>query len=464
MQSPTEASSSSSHDDDLETYLLLLLSDSNLPTGGFVASSGLESFHAHGLLHNARPTPSHPRSSPPAPRSNVAPSQAQLSSATLSFVQSTLHSYARASFPFLTRVHTLVHSYLERAGQAAGPETEGRMLECLRAIASLDEGYHSLLLNHVARRASKAQGIALLTLYSKAFARPIGLDRQPFSGTPTSSSLQTPADHAKIEAAARLVDTLKLDIRRSTRQVHGHLPICWAVFAACLGIGLKKAVYLHLFLQARSLFSSSIRLNTLGPYLAHQVMRFQMRGVVEGVMREMEREGCLDAGEVGVGVEVGSDGKVGQDAMGKEDEMQIDHDDNKQTGKEVPTQIEPYSIGEQSSSAVGSTTTPLKQSSKGKAFRTTPTMQSSTSTLRPKIQAIRVGKGQLIPVDDDDSTQGWAWDWPEDQDVFSTLNQKQPSNSEKGFWTHPSAPATTFPLGEIVQARHDQLHSRLFNS
>jgi len=50
------ATQNEQEEDERETYLLLLLSDSNLPTGGFVASSGLESFYAHGLLHNARPT------------------------------------------------------------------------------------------------------------------------------------------------------------------------------------------------------------------------------------------------------------------------------------------------------------------------------------------------------------------------------------------------------------------------
>ena len=33
-----------------ESYLVQLLSDSNLPTGGFIASGGLESYHAHGFL------------------------------------------------------------------------------------------------------------------------------------------------------------------------------------------------------------------------------------------------------------------------------------------------------------------------------------------------------------------------------------------------------------------------------
>ena len=42
--------------DDRETHLLLSLSDSNLPTGSFVASAGLESTATHALLHAAPPT------------------------------------------------------------------------------------------------------------------------------------------------------------------------------------------------------------------------------------------------------------------------------------------------------------------------------------------------------------------------------------------------------------------------
>ena len=430
----------SADDTDLETYLLLLLSDSNLPTGGFVASSGLESFHAHGLLHNARPTPDlakygHSSSSfsTQIKKTTLAPSQAQLSSATLSFAQSTLHSYARSSFGFLARAHAVATHYLEQCTHQA--RQDAKLQECLAAITRLDSCYHTLLLNHVARRASKAQGIALLTLYSKAFAKPINLDGEPFNAHKTDDDAAT---KHRIELAAGLVDTFKMDIRRSSTRaagcaeaVHGHLPICWAVFAACLGIGLNKAVYLHLFLQARSLFSSSIRLNTLGPYLAHQIMRFQMRRVVESVMNEMEEVGCLNIGHIG----------VGEDKVQGEQEMDVET-------------VEAYTIDDRPAQPTTPTT---------RRFRTTATMSTATtcrSSLRPPIQPVRIGKGQLIPVDDNDPNQGWAWDWPEEQDLDRT-NQL---DSETGFWTQPWAPATTFPLGEIVQARHDQLHSRLFNS
>ncbi|SNX82498.1 uncharacterized protein MEPE_01204 [Melanopsichium pennsylvanicum] len=486
-------------DSEFETYLLLLLSDSNLPTGGFVASSGLESYYAHGLLqHNSRPVPClHQDRTSSSDKTvqkqrNTAPSQAQLSSATLSFAQSTLHSYSRSSFPFLSRVHFAVKSFLDDGVRAKADrsrpsglesaqesatadivlkdEQDARLEACLSSISRLDHSYHTLLLNHVARRASKAQGIALLTLYSKAFAKPINLDKESFSGAPSSSNTNASnaaEDTARIELAAQLVERLKLDIRRSaaannSSQVmtsgrqNGHLPICWAVFSACLGLSLQKAAFLHLFLQARSLFSSSIRLNTLGPYLAHQVMRFQLRGVVEGVLHEMVREGCLTVPEPLA--------KVSAEPKQQDQSIQLD---------QPPAEVQAYTLDEEMADRDPHQSAfvdiSLSTAKLGKPFRTTGTM-STTSTLRPPLKPLREGKNRRIPVNDDDPEQGWAWDWDEDQDTFHLPvaveggAKGKDEGKESGFWTAANAPATTFPLGEIVQARHDQLHSRLFNS
>ena len=397
--------------------------------GGFVASSGLESFFAHGLLHNVRPVESLAQyenqyqyqyqntTSAAVPGRTGPASQAQLSASTLSFARSTLHSYARSAFPFLSRVHELVHTYISThlRKRTPGPDADAHadghheyeyaadahaaaLRETLSSISWLDHAYHSLLLNHVARRASTTQGIALLTLYTKAFARPISLDSQHFSG----SRLGTPApapdqdqDARRIHVAATLVDSLKRDIRRSaaartasepawSRQ-HGHLPICWAVFSACIGLSRTRAIRLHLFLQARSLFSSSIRLNTLGPYLAHQLMRFQLRDVIDDIVTELESQGVLHP------------------------------------------HPHPYPSSTDMETETGA--------------------QAATEAVR-----------------DHDQDQGWAWDWPEDG-AHEYLDPGQVGASHgHGFWTASSAPATTFPLGEIVQARHDQLHSRLFNS
>ncbi|PWZ03113.1 hypothetical protein BCV70DRAFT_154698 [Testicularia cyperi] len=474
---------------DLEDYLLLLLSDSNLPTGGFVASSGLESFFAHGFLHNVQPvsamanygssSSSHSPSGSAGSGRRTAPTQAQLSSSTLSFARSTLHSYARSSFPFLSRVHAVVAEYLDNSVLFEDQQADD-LTECLKSISWLDYSYHTLLLNHVARRASKAQGIALLTLYSKAFAKPINLEHEHFDAKSQATNVED--EKVKIAAAARLVDRLKLDIRKSASKAtisppskpskgragwvesgsqHGHLPICWAVFSACLGLSLRKALYLHLFLQARSLFSSSIRLNTLGPYLAHQIMRFQLRPVINDILDQMESDGCSTVPE----------SRLDPSFPPFEPYLAIcppkpDHVD----------QAPAHSIDDGSTGESGPQKRPSAQveGRPRKAFKSTPVMVSTHSQiLRPKVQSLRLGKDQLIQVLDDDPTQGWAWDWPEDHldqhlsiaDSYrSNAAPQEPKSRQDGFWTTSSAPATTFPLGEIVQARHDQLHSRLFNS
>ncbi|KAF9057909.1 hypothetical protein BJ165DRAFT_1411994 [Panaeolus papilionaceus] len=232
------------HDDnnnDTEAYILLTLADSNLPTGAFVASSGLESFDKHGF-------------------SSLSSS---VEMATINFVRDSLGSYSRSVLPFVADAHILVSNYYsavkEDHVQESVDQVEGRMNDVLKALTDLDDLYHSMTLNHVARRASISQGVALLTLYSKGFTRPSSLS----AFTATESQ-----DHEDL--MKKLLDALKLKARRE--EVYGHLPVCWGILTAALGLKLERAQYLHLFLHARGLLSASVRLNNLGPYGAQQVL------------------------------------------------------------------------------------------------------------------------------------------------------------------------------------------------
>lgn len=54
-------------------------------------------------------------------------------------------------------------------------------------------------------------------------------------------------------------------------------------------IFLERSQYLHLFLQARSLLSSSVRLNTIGPYAAQQLLLYAVRPLVD-----MEMSNCKE--------------------------------------------------------------------------------------------------------------------------------------------------------------------------
>ncbi|KAI0331249.1 hypothetical protein GY45DRAFT_641474 [Cubamyces sp. BRFM 1775] len=241
-------------DSDHEAYILLLLSDSNLPTGSFVASAGLESYVTHGFFTDLTSSPV-----PPPDKMDY----------TVNFLRDSLSTYARSALPFVLDAHAIVEEAL-RSTQADEDAMEG----VLNRLRELDELYEVMTLNHVSRRASKTQGVALLTLFSKGFSKP-----RLTKHLPVSDPSSIPESESR---AATLVDRLKFHVRRE--DTHGHLPICWGVLTAALGLSSERSQYLHLFLQARSLLSASVRLNTIGPYAAQQLLLHTVRPLVESEM------------------------------------------------------------------------------------------------------------------------------------------------------------------------------------
>lgn len=227
-----------------ETYVLLLLADSNLPTGSFVASSGFESYGTHGFLSISC--------------ASSAGKGRAATAGTVDFIQDSLHTYARSALPFVSDAHRTVDAFKDLKGK---PEIEHHAT--IKKLLELDELYETMTLNHVAKRASKAQGVALLTLYTKGFSCPSGLGDE---------------DHLSKNLAV-LIDRLKLMVRGE--ETHGHLPVCWGVLTGALGISLLRAQHLFLFLHARSLLSSAVRLNTIGPYSSQQLLLHSVRPLVE---------------------------------------------------------------------------------------------------------------------------------------------------------------------------------------
>ncbi|KAF9448226.1 hypothetical protein P691DRAFT_730028 [Macrolepiota fuliginosa MF-IS2] len=245
-------------DNDDETYILLLLADSNLPTGSFVASAGLESYITHGFLSK--------------------------NSTIIDFVRDSLATYAHTALPFVSDAHSVISTYADAKG-------DDNIDDVVRNLVTLDDLYEAMTLNHVARRASKAQGIALLTLYARGFSRPPSLSQG------VEEEIRT--QEARL---SKLLDKYKLLIRRE--EAPGHLPICWGVLTGALELTLgqpspvflvhhkyiiisfflphlsERSQYLHLFLHARSLLSASVRLNDIGPYGAQQLLLHAVRPLV----------------------------------------------------------------------------------------------------------------------------------------------------------------------------------------
>jgi urease accessory protein len=172
LKTPRHGLSESEQPDD--DWLLWQLADSAFPTGGFAHSGGLEAAWQHCEIPNA----------------------AQLAS----FLQASLRQVGRTALPFVTAAHD-------------APERQ----------EELDRLCEAFLTNHVANRASRAQGRALVALVEKAF----GLARSP-----------APFDH--------FAPAFGCVTRR-------------------LSLGRMRAAKLFLFHNVRGLIAAAVRIGIAGP-------------------------------------------------------------------------------------------------------------------------------------------------------------------------------------------------------
>jgi urease accessory protein len=171
-------------------WLLWQLADSAFPTGGFAHSAGLESAWQHGEVRN--------------------------SADLAAFIDASLRQFGHGSLPFMTAAHERPDDFVEI----------DRLCECFTS-------------NHVANRASRLQGKALLTSAERIFATP---------------ELQ------------HLRQTIDLETSPA------HLSPVFGVMAHSFKIGRQTAARLFFFLHLRGLISSAVRLGIVGPLEAQGLL------------------------------------------------------------------------------------------------------------------------------------------------------------------------------------------------
>lgn len=178
-----------------DDFLVWQLMDSAFPTGGFAHSNGAEAAWQHGELNG---------------RTEL-----------LSYLEAGLHQVGRSLLPFVTAAHD-------------APEK----------VASLDALCDAFMTNHVANRASRAQGRA----FRMAVERIFGPDLPP----------------------------------PGVAMVLGHFA---PVFGCCLrrlAIPRHTAVRMFLFNHLRSVLAAAVRLNIVGPMEA-QVLQHRLNPQIEQV-------------------------------------------------------------------------------------------------------------------------------------------------------------------------------------
>jgi urease accessory protein len=175
----------------MNEWLLWQWLDSAFPAGGLAHSGGLEAAWQAGEVPDA--------------------------AGLREYLAVALHQAARLSVPFVA------------AACDAGADLPG-----------LDRAYDLLLSNHVARRASAAQGQAMLA------------------------------------AAARVFGAIELQAARQTlREARsaGHLPVACGLVARALHLPPERAAQVFLFLTLRTGASAAVRLGMVGPLEAQAIQR-----------------------------------------------------------------------------------------------------------------------------------------------------------------------------------------------
>lgn len=200
-------------------HSLLLLSDSALPLGSFAYSSGLESYIAHkkSLQHKLPPLWSFHK-----------------------FLDMSIESVAFTNIPYL------LASFHDPT-----------------RLDALDNDLDASTLCTVARRASVAQGRALLGIWEKALQHSV-----------TSS-----CRHASIakEGIASFARKLKHSVLSTNdiADVNGHFAPLWGAVCLALGLQMEQAGYLFLLNHAKAVLSAAVRASIMGPYQAQRVLAGQ---------------------------------------------------------------------------------------------------------------------------------------------------------------------------------------------
>jgi urease accessory protein len=186
-------------------WRVLQIADSGFPTGGFAHSGGLEAAFVAGAVRS--------------------PDDLER------FVGASLWNVGHAALPFVSAAH-------------ARPER----------VWSLDELVDVQLTNHVANRASRTQGRALLATSAAVFDEP---------------------------AIALLSE------RASRRDVFVHLAPVYGAIVAALGLPRRDALGLYLLFSLRSTASAAVRLGIIGPHAAQRILN-RHRATLDAVLAECD--------------------------------------------------------------------------------------------------------------------------------------------------------------------------------
>ncbi|KAG9322043.1 hypothetical protein KVV02_006061 [Mortierella alpina] len=240
------------------SWLLWQFLDSALPTGGFIASNGLEAF---AKLHPDLTSPKDIEA----------------------YVNYSVHACGYTNLPFINAAWTLVDNWTLRDRELKTERGKRKAMESvLHRIGNIDREYDVFMNNAIQNAASRKQGDGIVMMGVKCFAdqlkTPSNNNNNNNSRTKTGwgpryeekEEVEVEENDNELGPNIRILKPFKNLIR--SEEIAGHYPIAFAMIARLLGFDLATTRYLHLHLHARTLLSSAIRLALVGPFQAQHIM------------------------------------------------------------------------------------------------------------------------------------------------------------------------------------------------
>ncbi|EED12476.1 conserved hypothetical protein [Talaromyces stipitatus ATCC 10500] len=239
-------------------HSLLLISDSALPLGSFAYSSGLESFLAHQKAT--------PQSIPPIPPIV----------SFRKFLNLSISSVSRTSLPYLL------------AAYRSPAELE-----------ILDNDLDASTPCTVARRASVAQGRALLGVWEKSY-RPSYLLKGNHNNTNKATNRLSAEAQSAVAAIEEFSEALKTSgFDNISLGPNGHFAPLWGAVCAAMGIEMGLTAYTFMLNHAKAVLSAAVRASVMGPYQAQTILASdEIRDLINERIRHDFDTKPEDAGQI----------------------------------------------------------------------------------------------------------------------------------------------------------------------
>lgn len=224
-------------------HALLLLSDSALPLGSFAFSSGLESFLSHKNLSNT----------------HTSSSASTKLAAAETFLEQSVVNLASTALPYVLSAYQ-------------DPST----------LEDLDNDFDASTPCTVARRASIAQGRALLQIWQRALLP-----------AAAEGDARDSVSSFAIKLKANVVDDFGL-------QLQAHFAPLFGAVCAALCLSVHDTAYLFLLNHAKAVLSAAVRASVIGPYQSQALLSDRHVQDCINVCIEREKSSRVDGAAVTV--------------------------------------------------------------------------------------------------------------------------------------------------------------------